>query len=229
MSARLSPDGTYYWDGTQWVSTLAHDGRSRWNGTAWVPTAQAGVPVHQAPGRFTREPTSWTRPLQLAVAGWYVLQGVYSLTLPFWMGGSITQMVNQAVQRQEALNPTASPPPGEFMNVMTSFVNTFLWVGAAFGVVIAAVVVIGALKRWTWIYYAVLVLLGFGAISLPLDLVNALGGSALSSASGFSLQAWTYWLGLIVSIPGTALFVWMLVALAQRGPWAMRKVTPPVS
>jgi len=229
MSARLSPDGMYYWDGTQWVSTLAHDGRSRWNGTAWVPTAQAGVPAHQAPGRLTREPTSWTRPLQLAVAGWYVLQGVYSLTLPFWMGGSITQMVNQAVQRQEALNPTASPPPGEFMNVMTSFVNTFLWIGAAFGVVIAAVVVIGALKRWTWIYYAVLVLLGFGAISLPLDLVNALGGSALSSASGFSLPAWTYWLGLIVSIPGTALFVWMLVALAQRGPWAMRKVTPPVS
>jgi len=229
MSVRLSPDGMYYWDGTQWVSTLAHDGRSRWNGTAWVPTAQVGTPAYHAPGRFTREPTSWTRPLQLTVAGWYVLQGVYSLTVPFWMGGSISQVVNQAVQRQEALNPTASPPPGEFMNVMTTFLNTFLWVGAAFGLVIAAVVVIGALKRWTWIYYAVLVLLGFGAISLPLDLVNALGGSALSSASGFSLPAWTYWLGLIVSIPGTALFVWMLVALAQRGPWAMRKVTPQVS
>jgi hypothetical protein len=229
MSVRLSPDGMYYWDGTQWVSTLAHDGRSRWNGTAWVPTAQAGMPAYQAPGRVTREPTSWTRPLQLAVAGWYVLQGVYSLTLPFWMGGSISQMVNQAVQRQETLNPTASPPPGEFVNVMTTFVNTFLWIGAAIGVVIAAVVVIGALKRWTWIYYAVLVLLGFGAISLPLDLVNALGGSAISSASGFSLPAWTDWLGLIVSIPGTALFIWMLVALAQRGPWAMRKVTPQVS
>lgn len=229
MSIRLSPDGMYYWDGTQWVSTLAHDGRSRWNGTAWVPTAQAGVPAYQAAGRVRREPTSWTRPLQLAVAGWYVLQGLYSLSLPFWMGGSITQAVNQAIKRQEALSPTASPPPADFMNVMTSFVTGILWVGAVVGVAIAAIVVIGALKRWTWMYYAVLVLLGFGAISLPLDLVNALGGSAISSASGFSLPSWTYWLGLIVSIPGTALFVWMLVALAQRGPWAMRKVTPQVS
>ena len=229
MSIRLSPDGMYYWDGTQWVSTLAHDGRSRWNGTAWVPTAQAGAPAYQAPGRGRREPTSWTRPLQLAVAGWYVVQGLYSLTLPFWMGGSITQVVNQAIQRQEALSPTASPPPADFLNAITSFVTGILWVGAVIGVAIAAVVVIGALKRWTWMYYAVLVLLGFGAISLPLDLVNALGGSAISSASGFSLPSWTYWLGLIVSIPGTALFVWMLVALAQRGPWAMRKVTPQVS
>lgn len=229
MSIRLSPDGMYYWDGTQWVSTLAHDGRSRWNGTAWVPTAQGGAPAYQATGRVRREPTSWTRPLQLAVAGWYVLQGLYSLTLPFWMGGSITQAVHQAIQRQEALSPAASPPPADFLNAMTSFVTGILWVGAVIGVAIAAVVVIGALKRWTWMYYAVLVLLGFGAISLPLDLVNALGGSAISSASGFSLPSWTYWLGLIVSIPGTALFVWMLVALAQRGPWAMRKVTPQVS
>jgi hypothetical protein len=219
----------YYWDGTQWVSTLAHDGRSRWNGTAWVPTAQAGAPAYQAPGRVRREPTSWTRPLQLAVAGWYVVQGLYSLTLPFWMGGSITQVVNQAIQRQEALSPSASPPPADFLNAITSLVTGILWVGAVIGVAIAAVVVIGALKRWTWMYYAVLVLLGFGAISLPLDLVNALGGSAISSASGFSLPSWTYWLGLIVSIPGTLLFVWMLVALAQRGPWAMRKVTPQVS
>ena len=229
MSARLSPDGMYYWDGTQWVSTLAHDGRSRWNGTAWVPTAQAGALAYQAPGRIPREPTSWTRPLQLAVAGWYVLQGAYSLTLPFWMGGSITQTVTQTIQRQQALNPTATPPPTDFINVMTSFVTGILWVGAVIGVAIAALVVIGALKRWTWMYYAVLVLLGFGAISLPLDLVNALGGSAISSASGFSLPSWTYWLGLLVAIPGTALFVWMLVALAKRGPWAMRKVTPQVS
>ena len=227
MSARLSPDGMYFWDGRQWVSTLSPDGRSRWNGTAWAPTAHVyGPSPQQANGRTLREATSWTRPLQLAVAGWYALEGVYALTLPFWMGGPMAQAMNQSFQRQQQLYPTVSPPPADFTNLMTSMVGGILWVGAVFGLAIAIVAVIGALKRWTWIYYAVLVLLGLGAISLPVDVVDALGGSAISAASGFSLPAWTYWLGLLFAIPSTALFIWMLVALVKRGPWAMRKVLP---
>jgi hypothetical protein len=225
MSTRLSPDGMYYWDGAQWVSTLAHDGRSRWNGTAWVPTGTGyGATAYQAPGRTMREPTSWTRPLQLTVAGFYVLQGVYALSIPFWMSGPMTQIFNQSIQRQQQLNPNASPPPADFMNAMTSFMSGALWVAAVFGLAIAVVAVIGALSRWTWIYYVILVFLGFGAISLPVNLIDALGGSAVSSASGFGLPSWLYWLGLATEIPGTALFIWMLVAQVKRGPWAMRKV-----
>jgi hypothetical protein len=37
LSTQMSPDGKYYWDGTQWMSAISPDGRSRWNGTAWVP------------------------------------------------------------------------------------------------------------------------------------------------------------------------------------------------
>jgi hypothetical protein len=227
VSAQLSPDGMFYWDGQQWVSTLSPDGRSRWNGTTWVPTGHAyGPPSYQAAGRTLREPTSWTRPLQLAVAGWYTLEAAYALSLPFWMGGPMSQAMNQSIQRQQQLYPTVSPPPVEFTNVMTSMMGGILWVSAVFGLVIAIVVVVGALQRWTWMYYVVLVLLGFGALSLPVDLVDALGGSALSAASGFSLPAWTYWLGLASAIPSTALFIWMLVALVKRGPWAMRRVSP---
>ena len=36
---QLSPDGNYYWDGSQWQTTLSPDGAYRWNGTAWVSTA----------------------------------------------------------------------------------------------------------------------------------------------------------------------------------------------
>lgn len=227
MNAQLSPDGMFYWDGQHWLSTLSPDARSRWNGTAWVPTGHAyGPPTYQAIGRSLREPTSWTRPLQLSVAGWYVIEGVYALSLPFWMGSPMSQAMNQSIQRQQQLYPTVSPPPVEFTNLMTSMVGGMLWVSAVFGLALAIVVVIGALKRWTWMYYAVLVLLGFGAISLPVDVVDALGGSAVSAASGFSLPAWTYWLGLVSAIPSTALFIWMLVALVKRGPWAMRKVSP---
>jgi hypothetical protein len=227
VSAQLSPDGMFYWDGQRWVSTLSPDGRSRWSGTAWVPTGHAyAPPAYQSTGRSLREPTSWTQPLQLAVAGWYVIEGVYALSLPFWMGGPMSQAMNQSIQRQQQLYPTVSPPPVEFTNMMTSMVGGMLWVSAVFGLAIAIVVVIGALKRWTWMYYAVLVLLGFGAISLPVDVVDALGGSAVSAASGFNLPGWTYSLGLASAIPSTALFIWMLVALIKRGPWAMRKASP---
>lgn len=34
---QLSPDGKYFWDGQQWVSTVSPDGKYRWTGTAWVP------------------------------------------------------------------------------------------------------------------------------------------------------------------------------------------------
>ncbi|MHB8587799.1 MAG: hypothetical protein ACYDA0_02975 [Candidatus Dormibacteraceae bacterium] len=230
MSARLSPDGMYYWDGQQWVSTLSHDGRSRWNGTTWISTGAAYGPVpSQQPGRILREPTSWTRPLQIAVAALYAVQGVYALTIPFWMSGPIAQAMNQSIRRQQQLYPAATPPPADFTNAMTSLVGGALWVAAVFGVAIAVVAVIGALNRWTWIYYVVLVFLGLGAISLPLNVVNAVGGSAITGASGFTMPSLTYWIGLGLAIPGTALFVWMLVALVKRGPWAMRKVVPQFS
>jgi hypothetical protein len=224
----------YYWDGQQWVSTLAHDGRTRWSGSAWVPTGQVVGATTPQQSRVIRVATSWTRPLQYAVVGWFALQAVYDISLPFWMGktmgDAMTQAMNQSIQRQQQLSPAVSPPPAavtEAMNsLMTSTLTVALWAGAVFGMAISVVAIIGALKRWTWVYYVLLVLLGFSAISLPLNLINAVGGSAISAAGGFSMPPWIYWLGLASSIPATALFIWMLVALVQRGPWAMRNADP---
>ena len=176
-----------------------------------------------------RQATSWTRPLQYAVAGWYVLQGVYALSLPLWMSGPMAQVMSRSVQRQQQLSPTAKPPPADLINVMTSMMTVALWVAAVIGLAISVVAIVGALRRWTWSYYAVLVLLGLSAISLPVDIINALGGSTVAVASGFSMPSWTYWLGLAGAIPATALFVWMLVALVKRGPWGMTRVASGVS
>lgn len=227
---RLSPDGMYYWDGQQWTSTLSHDGRSRWNGSAWVPSGQAGPPAgYQAAPRIARQPTSWTRPLQYAVAGWYAVSALYTLTTPFWMGGPMTQAVNQSIQRQEQLQPAASQAPPGFAEVIASVMGVALWVSAVIGVAICVVVIVGALKRWTWMYYVVLVLLGFSTISLPLNIISIFVGPSLSAAQGFSLPSWTYWISVVLSIPAAALFVWMLIALIKRGPWAMTRVAPQLS
>ncbi|MGA8923583.1 MAG: hypothetical protein WB682_10600 [Candidatus Dormiibacterota bacterium] len=234
MSMKISPDGMYYWDGQQWLSTLSLDGRNRWNGEAWVPTGPPSPAMsYQQPQPSVRQPTSWTRPLQLTVAAWYGLSALYALSLPFWMAGPMTQAVkqsiNQSIQRQQQLNPTVSPPPPGLADTISSMIGGITWVAAIFGVAICLVVIIGALNRWTWLYYVLLVFLGLSAISLPINLVSAAGGSALSGASGFSMPAWTYWLGLVTSIPSAALFVWMLIALVRRGPWGMTRVKPAVS
>ena len=230
MSTKISPDGMYYWDGQQWLSTLSLDGRFRWNGDSWVPTGQAAPAMaHQRPQATVRQPSSWTWPLQLTVAAWYGLSALYALSTPFWMAGPMTQLMNQTIQRQQQLNPAASPPPPGLAETMTSVVGGMIWVAAIFGAAICLVVVIGALNRWTWLYYVVLVFLGLSAISLPVDLINAAGGSALSSASGLTMPAWIYWLGVAAAIPSAALFAWMLVALVRRGPWGMTRVTPAVS
>ena len=226
MSARISPDGMYYWDGAQWVSTLSRDGRYRWNGSAWQPVGApyyAGTP-YVAP-RVVRTPTSWTRPLQYAVAGWYALSALYSLSLPFWMSGMVATIMDQTFQRQAALNPDVSPPPAELVQSMTTFMNGIMWVGVVIGFGICVFFIIGALQRWTWIYYVVLVLLGLGALQGPLNLVNIFNSSAYASATGYAFPTSFYVVGLIVWIPSTALFVWMLVALVRRGPWGMVRVT----
>lgn len=217
---KLSDDGLYYWDGQKWVSTLSPDGHFRWNGSAWVPVAGMSVPSYPQYRQpvSVRVPTPWTRPLQYAVVAYYALSLIYALSLPFWMSGTMSQIMNQSFQRQAAQNPLVSPPPPELVSTITTMMTGVLWVGALIGAAIAAVAVIGALKRWTWIFYVILVFLGLGAISLPLNFAGAIGGS--SPLNPYQLPAGISWLSVAIGIPGAALFVWMLVALIRYGPWA---------
>jgi hypothetical protein len=228
VSSQVSPDGMYYWSGTEWLSTLSPDGRHRWNGKTWVPvSSQVLMPVYPTAAARPRVPTSWTRPLQYGVAAFYTVSALFSLTLPFWMGGIMSQAVNQSIQNQQRLYPDASPMPADLVNTMTSIGTGVAWFAALFSIAICVIVIVGALKRWTWIFYVVLVFLGLGVISVPLDLIDALAGSSFSGVSGFSMPSWIYWIGVAESIPTTALFVWMLVAVIKRGPWAMAR--PAVS
>ena len=227
---KLSEDGLYYWDGRQWISTLSPDGRLRWNGYARVPvapmapTAAPAYPHHQQPATV-RVPTPWTKPMQYAVAAWYALSGLYALSIPFWMSGVMSQAFNQSLQRQSQINPNVSPPPPELMNSMASMMSGILWASAIIGAAICAVLLIGALMRWTWIFWVVLVLLGLGTLALPFNLISAVAGSTYA-ANLYGLPSWTTWLSVALGIPNAALFVWMLVALVRYGPWATTKTSP---
>jgi hypothetical protein len=223
MSSRLSPDGLNYWDGQAWISTLSPDGRHRWDGTAWVPSTG---PVYAAPTTVPREPTPWTRPIQLAVAAWFALGALGSLTLPLWMTGMMTQLVNQSIQQQQQLHPEASPLPTGFTDAMTSMMNGVVWFAVILGFVLYAAGFIGTLKRWTWLYYVTLVWLGLGLLSLPVNIANALTGRLVTGSASLALPTWYLYAAAGLGLVQAGLFVWMLIAMIRYGPWAMRRVAP---
>jgi hypothetical protein len=224
---KLSEDGLYYWDGSHWVSTLSHDGRHRWNGREWVPVSHTAA-AYVAPSRPPRVPTSWTRPLQYAVAGWYVVQALLSIATPFLFAGTFRDAMNNALAQSRQMNPNAPLPPAEIATLMNGIVTVALVIGAVWGVAIAVVAIIGAMKRWTWVYYAILVLGAFSAIGLPFSLFGAIVGTAVGGQAPIpgTVSPLLNWLAVGVSIPEVAIFIWMLVALIRFGPWATRRPEP---
>lgn len=217
---RLSEDGLYYWDGQRWVSTLSADGRWRWNGSAWVPVPAMPAPAHlyYQPVKPRRMPTPWTKPMQYAVAGWNLITGLFYLSLPFWMSNVVAQSIFQGYSRP---NSNASPVPANVLAPATTIISAFVWISAVFAVAIATVVIIGALKRWTWMFYVVLVLSGLTILSLPGQLTGAIVGPTPQNL----LPSWVQWIYVAFQIPLAAIFVWMLIAVFRYGPWATAKTT----
>jgi hypothetical protein len=95
VPGQLSPDGAYYWDGAQWVTTLSKDGAHRWNGSAWIPaggpTAPAGPPSPPAAAAgYAAAPAA--RPATGlgyqfgGVAGWSIVVGLVSMAVPIVTG-----------------------------------------------------------------------------------------------------------------------------------------------
>lgn len=215
----------YYWDGQRWTSTLSPDGRFRWNGTAWepVPASAIALGYYQAP-RTVRELTSWTMPLQAAVIVRYVAVGLYGLLLPFWAGGYMSQVMQQSIQRQEQAYPPGEAPPPAFTDMITSMMTVSLWLSAGIGLLIAVVAVVAAIRRWTWAYYVILVLVGFTLFGTVINAINLATGGALTANQPQPpelARIAAYAFGVV----DTALFVWMIVALVRRGPWAMTRVS----
>jgi hypothetical protein len=207
------------------VSTLSNDGRSRWNGVTWVPVAAIATPgFYPQPQAGERVPTAWTKPLQYSVVVFYLLSAIWSIVGPFLMAGPLSDYVNQVIQQNAALNPDTPPPPADVLSTIHSMITVALGVGAAFGVALAAVAIIGALRRWTWVFYAVLVLLGLQSVSFPFTLISAFTTSTVGSTiSPLKLPIALTAASVAFGIPAIALFVWMAVAAFRRGPWGMTR------
>ena len=83
MTTRISDDGRYYWDGTQWQPAISADGQWRWDGTRWIPRNKSAALLQ---GRTFRV-GSWIGAALSGVLGVICLIGV-TAELAAWSQGS---------------------------------------------------------------------------------------------------------------------------------------------
>lgn len=160
----------------------------------------------------TREPTSWTQPMKLAVAVYLAANALFSVigTLIFVNHDSLLRVM----QAQGSLN---NLPAGTDVN---SVVNVGLAFAYAIVVIVALVFLfaaVGSYLGWRWIFWVVLVVLGFSSIGAITNLVS------ISRPNLTETPVWALVVDELFSLAALGLFVWMLIAIITRGPWAMKK------
>jgi len=153
--------------------------------------------------RGTREPTSWTRPLQLATAAVLAAQAVYTTV-------STLLTVNHDSVLKGLTESGSKIPEG-----MTE--DQFVSIGLITIYVFVALISVGelcgaaaAFFGWRWAFWVLLVVEGLFSLGAVIGLVSFT--RSIDAA-----------IGEVISLLNIAIFVWMIVAVAKFGPWAMKR------
>lgn len=180
------------------IGQVSGDGQFRWNGREWEP-----IP----PG--TREPTSWTRPMQLAAAGLFALGAIVSVatTVLYVNHDSMVKVIQAQGTSLQGTNIDT------VVNIAIGFAVGTVVVIAILELVAAA----GCLLGWRWMFWAALVLFGLGTIGALTNL------GSFSKPDTTPLPTSALALSELLSVADLAMFVWLLVGLIKFGPWAMKK------
>jgi hypothetical protein len=181
------------------VGEISGDGQFCWDGAKWTPLA-----------RGHREPTSWTLPLRRTVAGYLAVSALMQIvTTAVFLSESMTERNIRSAYRTRL---TAD-------QIHSAAVLAYAtdWVIAGVLAVVMLVLAAGSLRGWRWVFWANLVVLALTSIvGVP---------SALELATTLTLPA-AGWISLLLALAALALLVWLIVASARFGPWAMRRHGP---
>lgn len=181
------------------VGQVSGDGQFRWDGAQWVP-----IP------RGEREPTPWTRPMQVAAAALLAVEAV------------VTVVATVIFYTHDAVKKTLEAAGTQIPQGTTEDQLIGITIGFAIGFVVFLAVLellgaLGALLRWRWAFWYVLVLFGFGAVSAVSGLVSIVR----STSSPFPLAYEV--VSELLGLAAVAMFVWMLIGVIRYGPWAMKR------
>jgi hypothetical protein len=184
--------------------------------------------------RAARNPTSWTRPLQIAVIALAVGQILYTVSYPYWSAFAWNwwdNMINPGGPQAHWFG-WPLPPPGYVAAAVAGHISLhdillellYMYGGALLTVATAVAAIVVAIKRWSWGFLVIGVLLAlYGFVRMdsalswffPSDYPPPPWGPVPMPDVGFE--------GLFGVV---ALVIWgcVIVALVTRGPWGMRQV-----
>lgn len=166
-------------------------------------------------------PTKWTGPLQIAVVALaFLWLGALALTLPLFYS-----LMPQLVLVPSGLTPSESQTylkdAREAISVVVLLFTVISWG-------LGMLMVVGAWRRWVWVYWLTLVVGGWLLASYPITLLTALlvhfpklPQSATPKPPNIPLALGV--MGEALSVASVALFVVMVVVLIRIGPWACQK------
>ena len=179
---------------------ISADGQFRWDGEQWVPLA---------PGY--REPTPWTRRMQLAAAALFALTAIYSVTSAFLFINHDSLM--RSIKAQGL-------PAGSDIETAVSIGIAFAYGFVIFFALLEVVAAIGSYLGWRWMFWAAMVLFGVGGIGAFTNL------STVRNPDTSPVPIAGVLIGEVFSLLSLAMFIWMLVGVIKYGPWAMKKPAP---
>jgi hypothetical protein len=181
------------------VGQVSADGQFRWDGMQWVP-----IP------RGVREPTAWTRPLQLATAGLFIAQAVYSAIVS-------VIFINPTSMRRVLEAQGTSVPQGTDIDTVVG-VSVFFALAVVIGIsILELVAAVGSYLGWRWMFWVALVLFGLSGIGALTNIPTLLRPETSP------IPLWGAVFSELFAIASLGLFVWMLIAVIKFGPWAMKK------
>jgi hypothetical protein len=142
--------------------------------------------------------------MQLTVAGLFVVEAVFSIL-------TTASYVNHDSMLRWVQTVGLDLPQGTNVDTAATAAVVSTWIMVSVIAAIGVVAALGSYLAWRWMFWAALVLLGFGAI----------GETAFPRAGPF--PEWALVVDRVLSIAAFALFVWMLIGVIRFGPWAMKK------
>jgi hypothetical protein len=181
---------------------VSPDGQFRWDGQQWVPLAAN-----------YREPTAWTRPLQLVTAAYLVIGLVYSVVT--------TALFLTAANMERVLRASNANLGGDQVSQAVNLSILAAWAVVIVLAVVSLLLAVGSFLGWRWVFWVALVWLALNSVGV-LSNLNALANSGTQVEPAAAVVG-----SLLLSLVALGLFIWFVVALVRYGPWAMRKPGAP--
>ncbi len=192
---------------------ISADGQFRWDGQQWVPLPQS-----------YREPTPWTRPMQVASAGLLALSAISGVVLTIAFVNHDT--VLRALQAQGT-----QVPAGTDLNTVINIsiaagtdLNTVIniSIGVTWAIVIGLgllelVAAIGSYLGWRWMFWGALVLFALGGLGALINIAS------LAATDRSTMPAGALIWNELLDVASLGMFVWLLVGVIKYGPWAMKR------